>query len=133
MAKTNLPIIDVDPVAHARGFAQAAGAAAQSAAGAAQAAASAATAPFRAPSYGKSRVKVANEPLHTTYIDDKPTGPGAPGQSRAVGVAQTAAGAALVAVGIPMLILPGPGLLAIGGGAALAASGISKVRRKKER
>ncbi|MGI6033922.1 MAG: PGPGW domain-containing protein [Coriobacteriales bacterium] len=32
-------------------------------------------------------------------------------------------GVSLVAVGIPMLVLPGPGLLSIGAGAALVASG----------
>ena len=30
-------------------------------------------------------------------------------------------------VGVPMLILPGPGLLAIGGGALIAANGVKKL------
>lgn len=33
-------------------------------------------------------------------------------------------------VGVPMLILPGPGLLAIGGGAVIAGNGIKKVLGK---
>ena len=40
---------------------------------------------------------------------------------------QIAIGAGLVLLGIPMLILPGPGLLAICGGLALASNGMRKV------
>ncbi|MBQ3300910.1 MAG: hypothetical protein IJH04_01935 [Eggerthellaceae bacterium] len=43
------------------------------------------------------------------------------------GFAQMAAGAGLVMLGVPMLILPGPGLLTVLGGLALAASGARKV------
>ncbi|MBQ9000698.1 MAG: hypothetical protein IJ087_02450 [Eggerthellaceae bacterium] len=43
------------------------------------------------------------------------------------GLVQTAVGAGLVAIGIPMLVLPGPGLLSIGAGVFLAARGLSKV------
>ena len=43
------------------------------------------------------------------------------------GVAQIVAGTGLVLIGIPMLILPGPGLLSIAGGLALAANGTRKV------
>ncbi len=43
---------------------------------------------------------------------------------------QTAVGGAIMLVGVPMLILPGPGLLAIGGGAVVAAKGIKKVLGK---
>lgn len=42
---------------------------------------------------------------------------------KAKGAAQIAAGGALAAVGVPMLILPGPGAVAILGGAALASKG----------
>lgn len=42
---------------------------------------------------------------------------------KAKGAAQIAAGGALAAVGAPMLILPGPGAVAILGGAALASKG----------
>lgn len=42
---------------------------------------------------------------------------------KAKGAAQIAAGGALAAVGVPMLILPGPGAAAILGGAALASKG----------
>ena len=43
------------------------------------------------------------------------------------GLAQIAAGAGLVLIGIPMLILPGPGLLSIAGGFMLAANGVRKI------
>ena len=42
---------------------------------------------------------------------------------KAKGAAQMTAGAALIAVGVPMCILPGPGVAAIAGGAALASKG----------
>jgi len=42
-------------------------------------------------------------------------------------LAQIAVGAGLVLIGIPMLILPGPGLLSIGAGAALALNGYRKL------
>lgn len=42
---------------------------------------------------------------------------------KAKGVAQVAAGSALTAAGIPMLVLPGPGVAAIVGGAALVSRG----------
>ena len=42
------------------------------------------------------------------------------------GLAQMAAGAGLVLLGLPMLILPGPGLLAICAGLALGAHGARK-------
>ncbi len=43
--------------------------------------------------------------------------------SRLSGVVQLVAGAGCVLVGIPLLILPGPGLLAVGAGAALMVNG----------
>lgn len=42
------------------------------------------------------------------------------------GFTQMAIGAGLVLLGIPMLILPGPGLLAICGGLVLASNGMRK-------
>ena len=42
---------------------------------------------------------------------------------KAKGIAQVAAGSALTAAGIPMLVLPGPGVAAIVGGAALVSRG----------
>ena len=44
-------------------------------------------------------------------------------QSKLGSVATVVAGGAIALVGVPMLILPGPGLLAIGGGVALIAKG----------
>lgn len=43
------------------------------------------------------------------------------------GFVQMAAGAGLVLIGIPMLMLPGPGLLTIAAGALLGANGARKV------
>lgn len=43
------------------------------------------------------------------------------------GIAQVAIGSGLILIGIPMLVLPGPGLLSIAGGAALAANGMHKI------
>lgn len=50
---------------------------------------------------------------------------------RVAGVAQTVAGIGLMAIGVPMLIFPGPGIAVIAGGAALAGSGLKKVFRGK--
>ena len=44
-------------------------------------------------------------------------------KSRLGGAARIAAGGVCTLVGVPMLILPGPGLLAIGGGIYLMADG----------
>ena len=47
------------------------------------------------------------------------------------GICELGAGALLAIVGVPMLILPGPGLLAIGAGGALAYDGIRRIAGKK--
>ena len=60
-------------------------------------------------------------------------GAGAPGgqpKSRLGGAARIAAGGVCTLVGVPMLILPGPGLLAIGGGIYLMASGAKRLFAK---
>ena len=49
------------------------------------------------------------------------------GASLAGGAVKIAGGLTLAAIGVPMLILPGPGLLGIAGGLALAASGTKQV------
>ena len=51
------------------------------------------------------------------------------------GAAQIAAGTALTAAGVPMLVLPGPGAVAIAGGAALISkvSVIARVVRQRFR
>lgn len=43
------------------------------------------------------------------------------------GIVQMVVGAGLIAIGVPMLILPGPGLLSIAAGAFLVARGFGKV------
>lgn len=53
------------------------------------------------------------------------------GGGRISGAVQTIAGVAVMAVGVPMLILPGPGVLTIGAGAAIAADGVKKMRNGK--
>lgn len=50
--------------------------------------------------------------------------------SRVGGIVKIAAGGVCVLAGIPMLILPGPGLIAIGGGLALMASGAKSLLQK---
>ena len=52
--------------------------------------------------------------------------------TKAGGITQMAAGGAIAAAGVPMLILPGPGIAAIAGGAALAANGAKTVFGKTE-
>lgn len=49
---------------------------------------------------------------------------------KAKGAKQMAAGAAVAAVGVPMLILPGPGVAAIAGGAALMGAGYKNMTGK---
>ena len=43
------------------------------------------------------------------------------------GTAKVAGGIALAAAGVPMLVLPGPGMLIIAGGVALAGKGLSDI------
>ena len=97
------PIIDVDPVASTSDAARGARPSEGDA--------------FRAPSYGKGAAQAA---VNATIIDG---GTGAKRKPSRIG-------GALMLVGVPMLILPGPGLLAIGGGAVIAAGGVKKMRGK---
>lgn len=64
-----------------------------------------------------------------TPVDARVIDPAAADQpkSRLGGAARIAAGGVCALAGIPMLILPGPGLLAIGGGAYLMASGAKRL------
>ncbi len=48
------------------------------------------------------------------------------------GLVEGAVGSVLVLVGIPMLILPGPGLLSIAAGGALIYDGIRRITGKKQ-
>ena len=52
--------------------------------------------------------------------------------SKAGGAAQLAAGGAIAALGVPLLVLPGPGLAVIAGGGALAVRGAKKAFGKRE-
>lgn len=53
--------------------------------------------------------------------------------TKAGAVTQMAAGTAIAAAGVPMLILPGPGIAAIAGGVALASNGARKAFGMKKR
>lgn len=53
--------------------------------------------------------------------------------TKAGAVTQVAAGTTLAAAGVPMLILPGPGIAAIAGGVALASNGARKAFGMKKR
>ena len=120
MAFPQHPIIDVIPIDAARGAAQTAGATAHTAAEA-----------FTPPTFGKQKQAVDNEPLHTTFVDGFGNPVREKGGGRISGAVQTIAGVAVMAVGVPMLILPGPGVLTIGAGAAIAAGGVKKMRNGK--
>ena len=109
------PIIDIDPVAAARDKAR-----------------STAEGGFQAPSFGKKdAVGTAKESArNVAQATVAGSSPQTKKPSRLGGAVQTAVGGAVMLVGVPMLILPGPGLVAIGGGAALAAGGIKKMLGK---
>ena len=106
------PIIDVNPVA--------------SASDAAKSASPSGSDTFRAPSYGKDAAQAA---VNATIIDEGRVSKKKP--NRIGGAVQTAIGGAIMLVGVPMLILPGPGLLAFGGGAVIGGTAIMKVMGKK--
>lgn len=117
------PIIDVNPVA--------------STSDAAHTAQPSGADSFRAPSFGKNAEPAAagarantgtGTVANATIIGEGRSAEKKP--SRLGGVVQTAVGGAIMLVGVPMLILPGPGLLAIGGGAVVATRGIKKVLGK---
>lgn len=117
------PIIDVNPVA--------------STSDAAHTAQPSGADSFRAPSFGKNAEPAAagarantgaDTVVNATIIGEGRSAEKKP--SRLGGVVQTAVGGAIMLVGVPMLILPGPGLLAIGGGAVVATRGIKKVLGK---
>lgn len=117
------PIIDVTPIEHSSNRSTNQHASSQSAA-------------YRQPSWTASSGSTGTganynriPSFDTTYVYDTAGTATASktGSSALVGLAQIAAGAGLVMIGIPMLILPGPGLISIAGGFALALSGTRKL------
>lgn len=64
------------------------------------------------------------------YIIDEPKNQVS--QSKLGSVATIAVGGVVALVGVPMLVLPGPGLLAIGGGVALMLKGAKGLRGDKK-
>ena len=130
------PIIDVTPVASTQGSPKNT-AAASTTENAANKNSGTNPGAFRTPSYGRKATQPKRaEPQRTppvaqaTVIGDAGAATAAKKSSRASGAVQLVAGSAIALVGVPMLILPGPGLLAIGGGVALAASGLKKLAGK---
>ena len=125
------PIIDVDPVVSTRDKAK-------------NATADSTTSAFQAPSFGRKTSKAAcaakaavphavegaPRVAQATVIGNGKTDAVTKKPGRVAGAVQTVAGGAIMLVGVPMLILPGPGLIAIGGGAAIAASGVKKMLGK---
>lgn len=86
--------------------------------------------PDHYPSAGKGKAKGVDpeyEVSETTFL------PPAEPRGKLSGAAKVVAGGVCVAVGVPMLILPGPGLLAIGGGVALVTSGASELLGKRKK
>lgn len=81
------------------------------------------------PGSGPEVIEVEAVPVNA-YVVDEPRTESAPKSK--VGSALTfAAGGCIALVGVPMLVLPGPGLLAIGGGVALMARGAKGLFGKK--
>lgn len=87
---------------------------------------------YDAPGNGTASTQAAEpafgDPRQTTeiptnaYIIDEPKNK-IPAKGKLGDAATMVAGGAIALVGVPMLVLPGPGLLAIGGGVALMAKG----------
>ncbi|MGI6104752.1 MAG: hypothetical protein ACOYD7_00990 [Raoultibacter sp.] len=84
--------------------------------------------PINTPHIGDA--KPANETPTNAYIIDEPKTQ-ASSKSKLGDAATVVAGGAIALVGVPMLILPGPGLLAVGGGIALMAKGAKGLLSKK--
>ncbi len=84
-------------------------------------------------SQGPSSTGTYYEPHYGRTNSSNQTTNGAPSALGGVvgGIAECVAGGALVLVGIPMLVLPGPGLIAIGAGGALVYNGVKRVTGKK--
>lgn len=72
--------------------------------------------------FGNMSVTTPQTP-DSALLDCAEGGKGVSAAQRARGAAQMAGGAALAAAGVPMLVLPGPGAVAIVGGAAMASKG----------
>lgn len=155
------PIIDVEPVGESRDrktSAQAAGAsAAVGVDGADGAGGAGGTGSYTPPSFGKKAAKAqpadagpsasagqrlaaeapASPEFRAPSFGAKQPQPGkgkAPSTASQVasGAVQTAVGGAVMAAGIPMLVLPGPGMATIAGGAAIASGGIKKMLGKDD-
>lgn len=81
------------------------------------------------------RHAVSDDPIiiEATVVEDSDAESGAPSgdsATKARGAKQLLAGSAIAVIGVPMLILPGPGITAIAGGVALAAKGYSNMTGK---
>lgn len=130
------PIIDVTPVASTQSAPKNT-AAASTTENAASKNSGTSPSTFHTPSYGRKAAQPRGAgsqrtpPVaQATVIGDAGAATAVKKPNRASGAVQLVAGSAIALVGVPMLILPGPGLLAIGGGMALAASGLKKLAGK---
>lgn len=110
-------IIDVQPVAASSNYSESSSGAAKPAGASTR---SSSTSSYRQASYQSER-----DPKQTYAAANSGIG-GVVG-----GLAEGAAGTALVLIGIPMLILPGPGLLSMAAGGALIYDGIRRVTGRK--
>ena len=80
---------------------------------------------YRAPGSAHTRGAMHTPPFGTvyTYSTTDSVASSKSGGSVVGSIAQIAIGTGLIMIGVPMLIFPGPGLLSIVGGFALAANG----------
>ena len=116
------PIIDVTPINHSSNQ-QSGGTHASSRSASYQQPSWKTSSGYRAPGSAFTRGAAPIPPFGTAYTMTDTAVPSKTGGSVIGGIAQIAVGTGLVMIGVPMLILPGPGLLAIVGGFALAANG----------
>ena len=116
----NQPIIDVTPLS-ASSVRQAAGSASRTSS----------DSNYQQPTYYASSRYRSNQGRPFASADNTADSTGAVGAKTASsvlgGVVQAAIGCGMVLLGLPMLILPGPGLLFVGFGAMLAAGGMNRI------
>lgn len=120
----NQPIIDVTPISHSSNQ-KPGGSRASSQSASYQQPSWKTSSGYRAPGSAYTRGATSIPPFGTAYTHTATdtVAHSKTGGSVVGGIAQIAIGTGLIMIGIPMLLLPGPGLLSIVGGFALAANG----------
>lgn len=86
-------------------------------------------APYQTKAVAFTPTKVNDPDVAHPYFVEQPK-PFIASKGRLGAAATIAAGGALTLVGIPLLILPGPGLLTVGGGIALITKGVKNLRSR---